>query len=59
MGKNVYNVLEASTEAYCGGYLIQDNYFENNFGCVFSAGGLIRIECVNDVETSDSTSYID
>lgn len=59
VGKNVYSVLGTSAEAYCGGYHIQENYFENNFGCVFYAGGLIRIECVNDGETSDPTSYID
>ena len=54
VGKNVYDVLASDTEAYCGGYLIQQNTFRNNFGCVKYVGGVIRMECVNDGEVSAS-----
>lgn len=52
VGKDVYDVLGTSAEAFCGGYLIQQNTFKNNFGCVKYVGGVIRMECVNDGEVS-------
>jgi len=52
IGSNVYDVLPTDADAYCGGYLIQQNTFKNNIGCVKFAGGVIRMECVNNGESS-------
>ncbi len=56
---DVYSPLSVGTDAYCGGYLIQKNTFTSNFGCVLTSGGVIKFECVNDLEESAATSFID
>jgi len=55
--RDVYTEVPVSTEAFCGGYTLQKNTFVNNFGCLFTSGGVVKFECVNSGETS--TDYMD
>ena len=57
IGKDVYTAIPGINEAFCGGYTIQSNIFTNNYGCLFTSGGLIKFECVNAAETS--TDWLD
>jgi hypothetical protein len=38
----------SATPNYCSGYVFEKNTFDNNIGCVLTAGSLIKFECVNN-----------
>jgi hypothetical protein len=43
--------VTAST-IFCSGYHFDTNTFLNNFGCPRYGGAVVRLECINDGDTS-------
>lgn len=53
-GVNLATEIPTQSKLFCTGYLIQSNYFERNYGCYRSGGGLIKFECLNDADVSST-----
>lgn len=41
---------------FCAGYHLDTNTFTNNFGCPYYGGAVVRLECVNNADTSSSAN---
>ena len=39
--------ITLESDLNCGGYLVQDNEFENNFSCPLYGGGVFKFECIS------------
>jgi hypothetical protein len=54
-GKVITTLVPSSTaNLFCNGYHFQGNTFTNNFGCSQKAGGVIKMECVNNGDVSNT-----
>lgn len=54
---DIYFTIPSNGDVYCGGYHIQDNYFESNLGCPTISGGVLAFECVNADEGAYDNDY--
>lgn len=53
---SIYSIVPSDGSVFCSGYRFDSNVFYQNFGCQGSAGGVIKLECVDSTQTSTAAN---